>query len=589
MSKNNKQKNKNANVGNKKTQVKNPASAKKVVAEEKKGLKKLFSEKNMAIVITAIIVAAILLIGGLVALIRYIVRDEGFDFETSNLSKYVEFTDDYKNFTVDIDYAPMKDIDLKVALLSLQNKEKGKALNNYHYMTAQYTITPGAKVKLWYRGYLIDEETGEEVVVSGMSNFADTTAQELIIGSGQFIPGFELGLVGMEVDKYPKLEKITSGKVEEKHIAYVTFTTNQNGKDVEQKSVRIDMSSEAASDVEENFGKGFREAILGAKIGTTNDKVTVTKGDNEFDYTKVKVDFVTECENGENKPFVVEAYFPFDYSQVNLRNEKVYFEVYVDGSLLYEYPEINDEFIQKLIEDEDYEVTAEILEQYEGATLTDKYLAYAKKGIEDVYAEAYDELLESAIWEYYFDIANVKKYPKSQVEKYYDEYVEDVKYQYSYTGGTLQNSSGQSQTYSDLDSFACAYLGLYSGSDWHAYLESMAKSMVKERMVLYYIMELEGISFTDEEFKKMYDETVQLYVDEYVNQHLAQVEDKTKDDFTEEEFAKYVAARKSELFERYDETFFTERTYYTTIIDMVKEWPEVTTLENRSAYFDKYK
>ena len=104
--------NKNKNTNTKKANVKKPEVKKPVAKkdEEVRGIKKLFSEKNLAIVITAIALVAILAVGGLIALIRYIVRDEGFDYEKSNLSKYIEFTQDHKNFTVDIEPKTVKGV-----------------------------------------------------------------------------------------------------------------------------------------------------------------------------------------------------------------------------------------------------------------------------------------------------------------------------------------------------------------------------------------------------------------------------------------------------------------------------------------------
>lgn len=584
--------NKNKNTNTKKANVKKPEVKKPVAKkdEEVKGIKKLFSEKNLAIVITAIALVAILAVGGLIALIRYIVRDEGFDYEKSNLSKYIEFTQDHKNFTVDIDFAPMKPIDLAVAKLNLQATNKGEAKHGGASVVSGYTITPGAELKIWYRGYLVDPTTGEKVDVPGMSNFTGAAAQSLEIGSSALIPGFELGLVGKKPDDYAKFEKITTGRAEdyENAVAYVTFTTQQNGKDVEQKGIRIDMSSE--ENVDKNFGVGFYHAISGMKIGVKNDKITVTKGDNEFDYTKVTVNFVTTCENNPEKaPIVVETYFPYDYKTANLRNEKAYFEVYVESAVLYEYDEFDDAFVQKLIDDEENVITAELLNKYEGATLVEKYDAYATETIKKIYDEEYEEILENAIWSYYRKIVNVKKYPLAKVEAIYKEYLADVEYQFSYTGGTLQDSYGQNKTYSDLESFACAYLGLPANYSWREYLTGMAQSMVQERMILFYVMELENIELSEEEFNAKYEQTVKDYLDEYVNQHLAQVEKKTREDFTDEEFEQYVLERRYELFEQYDETFFTERTYYTTLFEIIKGWPKVTTLEDTSAYFEKYK
>ena len=98
-------KNQNKKAGANKSETKKPVS-KQENTEEVSLVKKLFSEKNLAVVITAICLVAILLVGGIFVLVRGIVRDENFDYAKANLSKYMEFTADYKNFNMDIDFAP---------------------------------------------------------------------------------------------------------------------------------------------------------------------------------------------------------------------------------------------------------------------------------------------------------------------------------------------------------------------------------------------------------------------------------------------------------------------------------------------------
>ena len=548
-------------------------------------MNKLKDTKTLAIIITASILLIIGIAVAIVLGVRASKEDKNFDYLTSDLSKYISLSkDDYKNYKLEIDIAKPHDIDVDVAILNLIVGKKGDALNDGALITSPVTITAGDTVHIWYRGYLLDED-GEEIALSGMSNLSGSAASELSIGSGNFIPGFELNLVGKNTGDYPKFVKITDGTPNENRIAYVSYTRLVEGGDESKDAVsataqRIILSD---TDIDSVYGDGFREKILGAQIGKAIDSFDVTLDGKKHTYSDTKIVFVTEC---EVEPLLVECYFPYDYNTTTLRNETAYFEVYVEGVVQYECPEFNDEFVSKIISEKDAVITEEELLEYEGETLTEKYRAFVKKLVDEAYEEEYETLVEEAMWEHYLSKAEVKKYPTVKVDEIYKEYEDDVYYQFDQSGGSLQNQyTEEYETYEDIDSFAVAYLGLtYSeNKDWRAVLRTMSEELVKERLVLYYLMQEENINPTAEELAEELAAVKQEYIDEYVKQYL-DYEGKTRADYTEEEFSEFVETRKEELFDYYDEDYFLETTYYEIALKEFIKWPNISTLDDRRAY-----
>lgn len=554
----------------------------KIMLKDK--LKKI-SGKTWAMIITAAVLMVAVITVSVILIVKEVKKDKNFDYLTSNLDKYISIpADKYKNYSLNIDIAkPHYDIDIDTAILSILAADRGKVLND-GALVSPATITPGDEVSIWYRGYLLGED-GSEILVDGMCNFSSTQAQTLTIGSGQFVPGFELNLSGKNTADYTKFNKISEGTVTEGQIAYVSFSRLVEGgntsKDTEKKTaVRINF---ADTNLDATYGEGFKERILGATIGQEME-FSVTLNGKVYNYSKTKVDFVTDCE-GKN-PIVVECYFPYDYSNTILRNETAYFEVYVDGVVQYENPEFNEEYILKKVKEKGSAITEAELRTYEGDTLVDKYRSYAKEYLDKAYEENYRSMVEDAMWQHYLEIAEVKKYPQTKVDAIYKEYIDDVDYQFEQTSGSIQNQiTGEYEYHDNVDDFAIAYLGLtYSeNQDWKAVLRTMSEELVKERLVLYYLMDKENLIPDDSTFQTKYEAVRQEYLDEYVAQYL-EYEEKTASDYTAEEYYAFVEARKKELFDYYDEDYFKETTFYEIALDNFVTWPTVSTLNDRRAY-----
>jgi len=599
--------------------IKNEKKEKKVTpggfTESGKG--KRLGTKGWMIIITAAVLAAIIIFFIVFFSVRAYKKDADFDYITSDLSKYVSFdSEKYKNYDLNIDIAAPhvkgedgKGIsDVEVAILNLR-ASYAEAVGDSSWVR-DIAVGAGDKVKIWYRGYLVHPTTGEEIEVDGMCNFGNTASSELGIGSGSFIPGFELNLIGTLPTDFARFTKITSGVVKEEQIIYFSYNRSPVGStDTKDRQigdcVRIDLSRD---DLDEIYGEGFRAAILGATIGDELE-FTTKIGDVEYKYSsptgsststtyKTMVEFATVCEkeetNGGVPVKVVECYFPYDYgteglASAKLRNETAYFEVYIDFVQDYTVPEWDDEFIKKVTAEKGSAITEkELNEKYEGETLVEKYTAYANEYLEDAYEEARKALIEQAMWDHYLKSATIKRYPGNKVDAIYKEYVDDVYYQFSNNPSITDPTTQELKTYETVDEYAVVYLGLtyQENPDWRGTLLKMSRDLVAERLILYYIIQNEELIVPgkdDTVLAEKIKDVKQEYLDEYVKQFL-EYEEKTREDFTDSQYADYVKEREKELFDYYDDDYFTETAYYEIALEIMLGYPKVHDLNERTAY-----
>lgn len=503
-----------------------------------------------------------------------------FDYLESDLSEYIEFTESYKNFKLEIDIAKPRDLDIDVSIINMLCEDKNKKpLFNGAYVNNP-VISVGDVVNIYYRGYLIGDD-GEHIEVTGMSNFSDANPYALEIGGNGFIPGFEYNLIGVDTKNYPKFEKITSGEIKENQIAYISYTrTEGDNKDtkVTESYKRIPLSG----DVDAILGEGIKQKLLSIKVGNSFDTTAELNG-KTYSYTNLKVNFVTEC---EVDPIVVESYFPYDYNKTDLRNETAYFEVYVENAIQYEAPEFTDEYLTEKLEKGEINLTLEELKEYDGETLVDKYYNFAKETMQELYEETYRDMVEQAVWDHLYDIAKVKKYPTEKVQEIYDDYVFDIINQFKSSGGQIYNNTTyQYDTYQTLDTYATAYLGITDKTTkWRDVVYKESEAFVKQRLVMYYVLRNENLVPSEEKFDELYDELYQEYLDEAILQYMYYDGNKTEDDYTEEEYEDLVEYCKDVVATNFDSEHFAIKVYYRALVETIVEWPEVVTLDERRAY-----
>lgn len=601
--------NKKSNGISTKSSARKQAVAKSAPAADLMTEKKKISPTAIVTIATAAVLLVVLLVLAILFAVDSYRKDEGFDYVHSNLANYVNLSrDDYKNYTLELDLAKPREkdengngvSDVEVAILNMIASQKSDTPID-GVLRSSITVTPGDTVYLWYRGYILDEE-GKQVEVNGMSNFSQdvnyitSASNALTIGSGKFVPGFELGLVGKCRDDYAKFSKITSGTVTEEHVVYLDYTRVEEGKENKEtgKAMRIDLTDPG---MREKWG----DILLGKKVGDVLD-FDITVGDTKYTYSATEISFLTTCEtDAANPPLVVTCYFPYDYSVSVLKNQTAYFEVYIEkvmayndwhtsGNTEYDYSyDWNDEFVAERVALSDSAITMEQLQEYEGDTLTAKYEAYAKEYLDDAYETVRRSLIEDAMWDHYLSKVDIKRFPGIKVDEIYNEYYNDVVYQFEMAGGadggvaTIYDSfNAQDVMCETIDEYAIIYLGLQfsSNQDWKNVLYKMSESLVAERLILYYIMQQENLTPTEQVLNDRIADLKQEYLDEYVDQYLEKYE-KTRDDYTDEEYEEFLKNREEELYDYYDEAYFTETAYYNIVLDTLITYPTIKTFDDK--------
>ncbi len=598
--------------------------AKNNTASPKDGRK--LTTGSLAIIITAAILVVTLLTTGIVFLVNAIRKDQWFDYVKSDMSKYIDLPKEvYMDYELELSIAKPHAIDIDVALLNLISSEEFRKVKGDGGAYTNIVIDAGDKLVIRYRGYTL--ENGEEKVIStAMSNITSSDGTSLQIGDGSdSLPiGFELGLMGKNPSDYAKFEKILSGKAADhehgdKWIVYFSAeriptasigTDNEKKDTVKLSNMRIDLAD--VEDVNKHFGTGFVETIKSYNVGQEYQaEFEIGEKNTKHTYKNFKIEFATTCEKAETSangkaPLTVEGYFAYDFgiegtATAGLRNQTVYYDVWVESVTPYDtvinniavnnLSELTDEVILFLVNKSTSDITEQALRELEGDGLVAKYRTYVKNYLDNAYDDALKIMIENKMWDRLLKETTVKKYPKIKVDEIYQEYEEDVYYQYDYNGGSLQDSEGNYKSYDTVDKFACAYLSLEEGSDWKATLYTMSENLVKERLILYYIMQENDMLPSEDTLNNKVEQIKQEYLDEYLRQYLdykeSNDEDFDREELKGEEYEKFVEERSKELFSYYDDDYFEETAYYELALDVLVTYPKVYTLDNPKPPVDK--
>lgn len=215
------------------------------------------------------------------------------------------------------------------------------------------------------------------------------------------------------------------------------------------------------------FIDGFEDGLVGKKIGGTYDlKLT----------------------------------FPEDYTSEDLAGQDVVFTVTINYVSEEVVPELTDEWVA---ENSDVETV-------------DEYKAVIKEELLESKEETQKNNIVAALWEQVVEDSEMIKYP----EKELNQFIEEIEAQYE----------SMAETYSmTLDDLLTAY-GIESEEVYDQQNQEAAEAYIKDQMVMYYIAELEGLSYTDEEadelrqsiedagydndsFKEYYGQDIESYID----------------------------------------------------------------------------
>ena len=198
---------------------------------------------------------------------------------------------------------------------------------------------------------------------------------------------------------------------------------------------------------------------------------------------------IIPSDTSKENPYPLEVTFPEDYNNSTVAGKDAIFYVWVVEMVDYELPELTNDFIKKTLKfSTDEKDAAQAL------------IDYIRKGLED----SRDNVVKNDVWELLLDEAVVIKYPETEVQYFYDSYLDQYKYYYD-----LYTSYGYS--FASYDDFVIKYLGLEKNADWKAETREQSEIDVLQNLLCHYIAQQEGIEVTDED----YQAAVDYYMDYY--------------------------------------------------------------------------
>ena len=514
--------------------------------EEVESKKREFGKKGWIITVVSIVLVLALTVGVLVAVFN---RD--FDYRKNDLSKYINVPESlYKSFNVDINIPLITDADVNEEIIKLLYSKRITPEGPL-YSSKDVTISAGDVAYVYFRGYT--EENGVKSYFDGGCNF-DSTYAALGIGAGDFIPGFESGLIGKNQNDYATFKRRTRGTVADGEIVTITYSmiAEDNKTSVLDQTVVIDFADPT---LDERWGEGFRDFFIGQEINP-NEMLTDIDGSVDLQvadgrvYFDITIHSAGVVDDSEKEKLVVKTTFPYNYEAEDLRGKTGYFEVYIVCVDDYDCYEFNDAFVTDVLG-----VKAEDLTSYAGNGAAEKYKSFIKQALESNRQSSVNALVEEAFWAQIMAGSEVKKFPKKEVDTMYKGLVAQIVSSYKSQG------SSSSTMYSDLDSYARATLELSSTADWQEYLRKEAEEAIKEKLIFYYIVQVEGLTPTEEEYNSTYEIIFNDHLQDYLDYYKITVDTPN--------YEKELQKGKKEVLAAYGEEYFEELVIYDFVMNEI--------------------
>ncbi|MBQ9116733.1 MAG: FKBP-type peptidyl-prolyl cis-trans isomerase, partial [Clostridia bacterium] len=217
--------------------------------------------------------------------------------------------------------------------------------------------------------------------------------------------------------------------VEEGDVANLDSVGKVDGKEFEGgKGTKYDLTIGSGQ-----FIDGFEDGLIGAAVGETLD-INVTFPEN---------------------------YGKEGTKQAELNGKAAVFTVTINSIKRTVYPEYNDANVEKYIK-------------------TYKTVAEFEAGVRE-------DIEKDLLWAEFFEDTKVVKYPKKELERYYNNMVDS----YTSTAASLGV---------DITTYA-SYMGYKDPATFFQYLASVCKTQVKQELIVYAMLEAEPVlKMTDKEF-----------------------------------------------------------------------------------------
>ena len=509
-------------------------------------------------------------------------------FLKEDMSKYISLkTEDYKNVTLTVDgVAEITDEDVTKYVV----QQYASYLTSQNKTVTKYdgAIKKGDTVTLWYRGEVNMAAEGEPerwVDFIGGCNFypsstlTSPSATNLVIGGGQFIPGFEEALIGLTIDDCAFKTVSDSqnyvgkeGLLDVVHVTYSYEYKDANGnKKTGQMYDRVDLRKDEESGeylYTGRYSDALRDALAGKYVG----ELITTRFPEHFDLSgdleeedvavwNVKVMSIVKSDvplaNKDNADayHTFEVAFPSPYTNnTALAGKTARWYVYVTKIVRPEDVDVDENVVLTATEIETVfgitydsvkplvtadEATAAANSKAEKEALIVKYYkAYIKKGLEAQREEQLKANVIDGLWRYIVDQVEILEWPEGMVDSYVEALYDSA--ESAYAEYTTQYGTA---VYPTLEEYV---VNNYTTGGYFTTVDKvpdgfkkMAEDQLKQEMAVHYIAAAEGFAMTKKEQKRYYNEQLAAMLEYYNTAYAEQIAAGTIQPFTEDDLVGY--------------------------------------------------
>ncbi len=505
------------------------------------------------------VVAALLVIGITLPLVLLLCKEEeSFDFVKSDLSEYVAISEsDYKGYSLSVKYGGATEEAVERSINALLYLKKATEPDNFGAEVKNLPITLGDKAYIYYT-VTTATDSGEEVLSSVK---AMTEATGYGVGSYLFLPkenvdrsldyttpyalGIDDALIGVLPSDHKPGAVITEGGVLSGDRIVFSYTDDGVTR----------RFTTTLSECDAIYGEGMTEFLSGAPIGVRKDELICELSGASRIYNNIRIEYAVraECE-----PLSVSFTFPDNYADKELRGRRAVAQIWFRGSVAYDTPEYNEEFITKTLG-----VSADTLSKYEGANVVERHKNMIFAECEADAFRVRERLTEEAVWDHLVSRAEIKELPRDALEEAYNAI---------YSSRYLEYDSFYSIYFpSSRESFIAWYYGLQSSAYAPSHVYSLAEREVTEKLIFYHIAKEMELLPTGESLKAAFDGVVEEAFSEYVKDHEAEFSI-----LSPEEKEERLVELRLEMIETFGEEYFVEAAYYGTVFPIILGYATVT-------------
>lgn len=401
-----------------------------------------------------------------------------FDYEAFDFKPYVTLAEsEYIGKEISIPYdASMPE--------SYYEKQLDAFLSQYatKIQVTDTAAKDGDTVNIYYKGVTVSEDGTETAFDSGTyQEFGQPYA--LTLGSGQFIEGFEEGLVGVLPTDTLRVRK--TGTITDTDIALVTckYTSKSISTGKESTSTDENIYFDFRGDV---LLTELKNALLGKEVGGTYSLTTERDADKDGKPESENTYVVTVHGLLDlSTPATVSATFPNPYpNSPELAGKTVKFYVWMESIDGWELPELNATFVSETLKFKTEE--PDVLAAFEREFREDVREAYVSECRTAVINAVSDHIREVIVF---------SSLPEAALDYEYASIKEEAEYYYNYY-------KKQGYKFSAIEDFIIAYYGVKDAGDSFkadAWYTERAEELTRENAIYFYLCDVLAVTVSESE------------------------------------------------------------------------------------------